>query len=119
MDRVEYPIVENDLSVLFNKRTNEALDYYEQNCEQDYLTPLIYLYGCGYEKPSTTVCIGASYKQLARIGHLTGLDGKQRSQWYAVVEGLHLSHAHAGAIIEKIYDGQQHVEELEELLAQC
>ena len=45
---------------------------------------------------------GASYKQLAAIGHKVGMDVKERSRWYRVAESIPLSGRHAGHIISKL-----------------
>jgi hypothetical protein len=42
---------------------------------------------------------GASYKQLAYIGHLAGMDGSSRMEFYRVAEAIPLSQRHAGHLI--------------------
>ena len=42
---------------------------------------------------------GATYKQLAYIGHLAGMNDGERSAWYRVAESVPLSERHAGHII--------------------
>jgi hypothetical protein len=49
---------------------------------------------------------GASYKQLAFIAHLAGLDSSQRWQWYEICEGIPLSTRHAGHIISRLREGR-------------
>lgn len=68
--------------------------------------------------PSTSVSTGATYKQLAYIGHLIGMDTEERSRWYEVARQVPLSRSHAGHIIEEIEDIQHVVEQIErELLS--
>lgn len=45
---------------------------------------------------------GATYKQLAAIGHTVGMDKSQRLEWYAVAESVPLSVRHAGHILSKL-----------------
>jgi hypothetical protein len=45
---------------------------------------------------------GATYKQLAFIGHLAGMGSAERSAWYAVAEAIPLSQRHAGHIISRL-----------------
>ncbi len=45
---------------------------------------------------------GASYKQLAAIGHTVGMSGAKRSGWYAVAKGVPLSDRHAGHILGRL-----------------
>jgi hypothetical protein len=45
---------------------------------------------------------GASYKQLAYIGHLAGMGGPARMEFYRVAEAIPLSQRHAGHIIAKL-----------------
>ena len=45
---------------------------------------------------------GASYKQLAYIAHLAGLDRGQRTRWYKVAESIPLAQRHAGHLIARL-----------------
>jgi hypothetical protein len=49
---------------------------------------------------------GATYRQLAYIGRLSGMDKRQRARWYRIAEGIPLSQRHAGHIIARM-DGAQ------------
>jgi hypothetical protein len=42
---------------------------------------------------------GASYKQLAAIGHIVGMTKRERGEWYRLAESIPLSQRHAGHII--------------------
>jgi len=44
---------------------------------------------------------GASYKQLAAIGHAYGMSGSECSGWYRCVESIPLSDCHAGHILSR------------------
>lgn len=45
---------------------------------------------------------GASYKRLAAIGHMAGMDVAERSGWYRVAEEIPLSDRHAGHILKRL-----------------
>jgi hypothetical protein len=45
---------------------------------------------------------GASYKQLAYIAHLSGMDARQRREWYRLCESIPLSQRHAGHLISEL-----------------
>jgi hypothetical protein len=45
---------------------------------------------------------GATYKQLAAIGHAARMSGPERSGWYRCAESIPLSDRHAGHILEKL-----------------
>jgi len=45
---------------------------------------------------------GASYKRLAAIGYLIGMDSKERSRWYRIAEAVPLSDRHAGHILSRL-----------------
>jgi hypothetical protein len=45
---------------------------------------------------------GASYKQLAAIGHACGMSGPERSGWYRCAESVPLSDGHAAHILGKL-----------------
>jgi hypothetical protein len=46
--------------------------------------------------------VGASYKQLAYIAHLSGMSGAQRTRWYRISEEIPLSQRHAGHLIKEL-----------------
>jgi hypothetical protein len=45
---------------------------------------------------------GASYKRLAAIGHMVGMDVAERSEWYRVAEEIPLADRHAGHILKRL-----------------
>jgi len=45
---------------------------------------------------------GASYKQLAAIGHAVGMNKAERIQWYWIAESIPLSQRHAGHILSNL-----------------
>jgi hypothetical protein len=45
---------------------------------------------------------GASYKQLAYVAHLAGMDASQRREWYRICEAVPLSQRHAGHLISEL-----------------
>jgi hypothetical protein len=45
---------------------------------------------------------GATYKQLAAIGHAIGLSKPERVRWYRIAESIPLSQRHAGHILGKL-----------------
>lgn len=45
---------------------------------------------------------GASFKQLASIGHAFGMNGRERGTWYEIAKSIPLSQRHAGHIISKL-----------------
>lgn len=45
---------------------------------------------------------GASYKQLAAIGHIVGMTTGERTGWYRVAESIPLSDRHAGHILSRL-----------------
>jgi hypothetical protein len=75
--------------------------------EEPYASVLRLLADCYASAPTDTTMQraenqGASYKQLAYIGHLVGMDGAQRTYFYGIAEGLPLSQRHAGHILSKL-----------------
>lgn len=46
---------------------------------------------------------GATYKQLAAIGHRAGMDKAERTQWYRIAESVPLSQRHAGHILGRLH----------------
>lgn len=45
---------------------------------------------------------GATYRQLAAIGHMVGMSGAERAQWYKIAETVPLSQRHAGHVIQRL-----------------
>ncbi len=45
---------------------------------------------------------GATYRQLAAIGHTVGLDKAARVHWYEIAKSIPLSQRHAGHILSKL-----------------
>ncbi len=45
---------------------------------------------------------GASYKQLASIGHHVGMSGSERAQWYDIARAIPLSQRHAGHVLGRL-----------------
>ncbi len=45
---------------------------------------------------------GASYRQLAAIGHRAGMTKAQRVRWYRIAESVPLSDRHAGHLLGKL-----------------
>lgn len=45
---------------------------------------------------------GASYRQLAAIGHKAGMDKRERAGWYRVCETVPLADRHARFILDKL-----------------
>lgn len=48
---------------------------------------------------------GATYKQLALVAHLAGMDAAGRVGWYEIARGVPLSQRHAGHLIERLEAG--------------
>jgi hypothetical protein len=48
--------------------------------------------------------VGATYKQMALIAHMSGMSKAQRVRWYRVGEGVPLSQAHAGHLIQRLQE---------------
>ncbi len=47
---------------------------------------------------------GATYKQLAAIGHRVGMGKAERAAWYGIAESVPLSQRHAGHILNRVGD---------------
>lgn len=45
---------------------------------------------------------GASYRQLAAIGHTVGMSAPERSAWYALAKSIPLADRHAGHILGRL-----------------
>ncbi len=48
---------------------------------------------------------GATYKQLAAIGHRVGMSEKERVRWYRIAESVPLSCRHAGHMLSRLKRG--------------
>lgn len=48
---------------------------------------------------------GATYKTLAHIGHLVGMDALTRADWYGICANLGVTQRHASHMIARIHDG--------------
>jgi hypothetical protein len=78
-----------------------------EGLEEPYRTILGLLRDCYPAAPTDTTLTraehqGASYKQLAYIGHLAGMDGSARMEFYRVAEAIPLSQRHAGHLIGRL-----------------
>lgn len=49
---------------------------------------------------------GATYKQLAAIGHGAGMSKAERVRWYRIAESIPMSCRHAGHILSQLKRGQ-------------
>lgn len=47
---------------------------------------------------------GATYKQLAAIGHRAGMSKPERTRWYRIAESVPLSQRHAGHILSRLQE---------------
>lgn len=87
----------------FDLLTRRALDaaHEHQGTINGYL--LMLLNGCInepiYRDEQTR---GASYRRLAKVGHLAGMTREQRSEWYRIAESVPLSDAHARYILGRL-----------------
>lgn len=113
MQKIDLFGAENLCRVVYKNITQWGLDLYYSHEGIEY-QPLVYLesYHPQFVMPHPTVAIGATYKQLAYIGHLMGMGTEERSRWYEVAREIPLSHSHAGHIIEEIEDSQHLAEEI-------
>lgn len=88
----------------FDNATGEALRYAMSH--QDLFASVLQLLEDCY--PQNMVYLrreqerGASYKRLAAIGYLIGMDSKERSRWYRIAEAVPLSDRHAGHILSRL-----------------
>lgn len=117
--RVDLFKAENLCRVVYKNITQWGLDLYYSHKGIEY-EPLVYLgsYHPQFVMPHPAIATGATYKQLAYIGHLVGMDTEERSRWYEVAREIPLSYSHAGHIIEEIEDSQHVADEIErELLS--
>lgn len=117
MQKIDLFEAENLCRLVYKNITQWGLDLYENNEGIEY-EPLLYLksYHPQFVMPHPTVATGASYKQIAYIGHLIGMDKEERSRWYEVARYVPLSHSHAAHIIEEIEDSQHVADEIKRKL---
>ncbi len=59
---------------------------------------------------------GASYKSLAYVAHLYGLNDDERQLWYQAVESVPFSQGHISYLINNVRDRNRLFEEAESLL---
>jgi hypothetical protein len=48
--------------------------------------------------------VGATYKQMALIAHMSGMSKAERVRWYRVGEGVSLAQAHAGLLLKRLQE---------------
>src|SRR5215212_9876955 len=75
-----------------------------QHVEEPYRSVLALLIDCDatdHGRRGERQCRGASYKQLAAIGHKFGMTKPQRCRWYEVARSIPLSDQHAHHILSK------------------
>ncbi len=95
--RVPFPEVAD-----FASLTRRALAIAEE-VESIYAGPLRLLIDCRpIEWLAREQERGASFKQLASIGHNVGMNGAQRGRWYEISKSVPLSQRHAGHSISKL-----------------
>jgi len=73
-----------------------------QHVEEPYRSILALLIDCAvtdHGRRASRQCRGASYKQLAAIGHRFGMDKAQRQRWYEVARSVPLSEQPARHIL--------------------
>lgn len=99
-DRVPYPV---DAS--FAALTRRAYDMADE-VSPKYGRLLRLLYGCrpdpGFARQQER---GASYRQLAAIGHWCEMTKRERGAWYRIAESVPLADRHAGHILSKLKRG--------------
>lgn len=89
-----------DFAVLTDRATAMA-----DAVAQPYCFLLGYLADCQAETDGTLYDQqrrGATWKQLAAIGHMVGMDKVERVQWYRIAESVPLSQRHAGHILARL-----------------
>jgi hypothetical protein len=96
-DRIPYPPCQD-----FEELTRRALSL-AQEVEDLFAEPLRLLSNCQpIERLAREQGRGATYKQLAAIGHAFGMDGAERGRWYKIAESIPLSQRHAGHVLSKL-----------------
>lgn len=113
--RLAYPC-EDVWEGIFYSAVERAL-YLREMFHADTSEPLDYLEGAEYPgRGFASVRDGATYKSLAYIGHLVGMDGETREAWYRIANTVPLSQAHAGIIIAGLRARDEMLSGLEEML---
>jgi hypothetical protein len=102
-DRIPY---DPDLGVVdeFLTLTHRALSI-GKRIEEPHKSVLIHLIDCDAADHGRRVerqCRGASYKQLAAIGHRFGMTKRQRCRWYDIASVIPLSDQHAHHILGRL-----------------
>jgi hypothetical protein len=95
-----------DHFVSHDSLTQHAVDM-SSEMEAPYAWVLSLLEDCYPAAPTDTnltrqESVGVSYKQLAYIAHLSGMDNKARSRFYRIAEGIPMSQRMAGHIIARL-----------------
>jgi hypothetical protein len=96
-----------DKSESFSELTARALALAE-TAGEPYVGVLRLLEECVQAPPFETALyrqqqqIGASYRQLARIAHESGMSYSERIAWYCVCEGVPLAMRHAAHILSRL-----------------
>lgn len=101
VERVPFPI---SAGVDFAALTRRALEM-AQDAPEPYAALLGLLSDCGSGEGTQMVREqerGASYRRLAAIGHLVGMDKSARVRWYRIAEAVPLSDRHAGYLLERL-----------------
>lgn len=89
----------------FREVTDTALRYRRRDAGGLFAELLGLLKDCAPGPPGSGSAIGATFKQLALIGHLSNMDAQERRGWYEVAENIGLTQRHAGHIIARVQDG--------------
>jgi hypothetical protein len=96
-DRIPYPPYTD-----FREATLSALRY-ANNHPDKYGRLLQYLEDCySMSEKWREQELGASYRRLAAIGHMSGMDTAQRSRWYDIARSIPLADRHAGHILSRL-----------------
>lgn len=102
--RVPYP---SEASADFAATTRRALEHAER-VPEGYARILRLLVDCRpspFGRPLYEQRLGASYKRLAAIGHLAGMDVGARTSWYRIAEEIPLSDRHTSHLLAKLKGG--------------
>jgi hypothetical protein len=84
--------------------THRALSIRKRE-EEPYRSLLALLLDCpatDHGRRAERQCRGASYKQLAAIGHMVPLNKAERCRWYEIARSVPLSDAHASHILGEL-----------------
>lgn len=102
VDRVDYP---SDIGGREFQETTRKIVALAPTLQEPYRSLLLLLSDCETAM-STTLRLeeqrGASYKRLAAIGHIVGMDKAMRSEWYEIARRVPLSDRHARHILWKL-----------------